>query len=64
MINFSQSVKRLEEIVQKLDSPDIDLDEALKLLEEGMTLHKQCTEKLNQAQSKITEILKTEAVSS
>jgi len=57
-LNFTQTLKRLEEIVAQLEKPDLDLDEGLKLLEEGTKLHKACTEKLTQAQIKIQEILK------
>ena len=33
---FSQKLKRLEEVVAKLESPDVELEEGLKLLEEGV----------------------------
>ena len=56
--NFSAALKRLEEITVRLESPNVDLDEALKLLEEGKNLHKACHEKLTQSQAKITELLK------
>lgn len=59
-INFSQAMKRLEEIVEKLQSPDLDLEESLKLLQEGVTLHKLCKTKLTDANTKITAILKEE----
>ena len=32
---FEQSVKRLEEIVQKMERGDVPLEEALRLFEEG-----------------------------
>lgn len=59
-INFSGAMKRLEEIVEKLESPDLDLEEGLKLLQEGVTLHKLCKTKLTEANAKITKILKEE----
>ncbi len=59
-LSFAQTLKRLEEIVAKLEDPELDLDEGLKLLEEGMKLHKICSSKLTQAQEKIKEILKTD----
>lgn len=59
-INFSQAMKRLEEIVEKLQSPDIDLEEGLKLLQEGVALHKLCKTKLTDANAKITTILQEE----
>lgn len=57
-LNFTQAIKRLEEIVEKLEAPDLDLEEGLKLLEEGVNLHKLCKEKLTEANKKITTILK------
>lgn len=60
-INFTQSLKRLEEIVQKLEQPDLDLEEGLKLLEEGVKLHKLCKNKLTEASTKISAILKDES---
>lgn len=57
-LNFTQALKRLEEIVQKLEDPNLDLEEGLKLLEEGVKLHKACKEKLTEANAKITTILK------
>ena len=60
-LSFSQSLKRLEEIVERLEDPAIDLEEGLKLLEEGVSLHNLCKTKLTEANKKITTILnKTE----
>ena len=58
--NFTQALTRLEEIVDKLENPDLDLEEGLKLLEEGVKLHKLCKSKLTLANAKITDILKDE----
>jgi len=57
-LNFTQALTRLEEIVEKLESPDLDLEEGLKLLEEGVALHKLCKNKLTAANTKISDILK------
>jgi len=59
-LNFNRALKRLEEIVSKLEEPDLDLEEGLKLLEEGVELHKLCKTKLTEANAKITTILKGE----
>lgn len=56
--NFTQALTRLEEIVEKLESPNLDLEEGLKLLEEGVRLHKLCKNKLTLANTKIADILK------
>lgn len=62
-LNFTQALARLEEIVQDLENPDLDLEVGLKLLEEGVKLHKQCEQLLKSTQTKINEILKIEEVS-
>jgi exodeoxyribonuclease VII small subunit len=55
--NFTQALTKLEEIVEKLESPNLDIEEGLKLLEEGVRLHKLCKNKLTAANTKITDIL-------
>ena len=60
--NFTQALTRLEEIVEKLESPSLDLEEGLKLLEEGVILYKLCKNKLTAANAKITTILKDEDI--
>lgn len=57
-LSFSQALKRLEEIVDRLEETDLDLEESLKLLDEGVKLHKFCKNKLSQANAKISTILK------
>ena len=56
--NFTAALKRLEEIVIKLEEPGLDLEDGLKLLEEGVKLHKICKSQLTEANAKITTILK------
>ena len=59
-LSFSQSLRRLEDIVEKLEDPNLDLEEGLKLLEEGVKLHKYCKQKLIEANKKIATVLKEE----
>lgn len=59
---FSQKLKRLEEVVSRLESPEVELEEGLKLLEEGVELHKQCQQMLTSSQAKITQLLNTPSV--
>lgn len=56
-IPFRESLKRLEEIVEKLESQDVDLEEGLKLLTEGLKLHKMCEQKLKSAQTQINRLI-------
>ena len=36
--NFEKSLVRLEEVVRRLESPQLSLDDAMKLFEEGVVL--------------------------
>lgn len=55
---FESSFKRLEKILELLESDDCTLDETLKLYEEGLQLTKKCYDKLNAAELRIKEINK------
>jgi len=57
---FEGSMKRLEEIVEQLDSGKLSLDESLKIFEEGIELSNACSEKLKQAEKRIKTLLKKE----
>ena len=53
-IDFEKSLAKLEQVVEKLESGDQSLDEALKLFEEGISLTRGCQHALKQAEEKIT----------
>jgi exodeoxyribonuclease VII small subunit len=55
---FNEALARLEQIVEELEDPNLDLEKGLALLEEGVALHKACKDKLTSAQAKIKKILK------
>lgn len=55
-INYEKSVARLEEIVDKLESGSLSLEEMMKLYEEGTALAAKCAKKLDEAQLKISEL--------
>ncbi len=55
---FESSLERLEEIVQKLESGDIPLDEAIGAFEEGMTLANQCAKHLDDAERKLKKLVR------
>lgn len=52
-VNFEQAMSRLEEIVRALESGSATLDESLKLYEEGISLVRTCSAKLDEAERKI-----------
>ena len=54
--NFESSLKRLEDIVNEMENSQLDIDKAMKLFEEGISLVNQCSSKLDETKKKI-EIL-------
>lgn len=59
-INFEEAMKKLEEIAGELEKNDLDLDASVSKFEEGMKLSKQCSKMLEEAEKKISILLKTE----
>lgn len=56
--DFERSLARLEEVVRKLESPQLALDEAMKLFEEGVALSRECQKQLEEAEGKVEILLK------
>ena len=54
--NFESNLKKLENIVDKLESGDIGLEESVKLYEEGMRIKKICDKKLKDIEMQIKKI--------
>jgi exodeoxyribonuclease VII small subunit len=59
--DFESALKRLEEIVKKLETGDQPLDTALELFEEGIKLSRFCHSKLEQAERRVEILLKNES---
>ncbi|MCP4691980.1 MAG: exodeoxyribonuclease VII small subunit [Desulfobacterales bacterium] len=51
---FEGSMKKLEQIVQALESGDLPLEKSLAKFEEGVKLSKFCSDKLDEVEKKIT----------
>jgi exodeoxyribonuclease VII small subunit len=56
--DFEKSLARLEEVVKRLESAELSLDEAMKLFEEGVTLSRQCQKQLEEAEGRVEILLK------
>jgi len=54
--NFEVNLKKLEMIVDKLESGNIGLEESVKLYEEGMKIKKICDKKLKDIEMQIKKI--------
>jgi exodeoxyribonuclease VII small subunit len=56
-IKFEDAVKRLEEIVNSLETGQLSLDESLKIFEEGVSLSRLCNKKLEETQQKLEKLV-------
>ena len=59
-LKFEDKMKRLQEIVDFLDSSDIELDKSISLYKEGLELSKELKEQLSAYEEKIEELKKDE----
>jgi len=59
--SFEDSLTKLEEIVEKMESGDLKLEDSLKLFEEGMKLTKDCNQRLSEIEKKVKLLLKSAA---
>ena len=51
--NFNKGLLNLEEIISKMESGDLSLEESLKYFEEGVKIHRQCHTALSDAEQRI-----------
>ncbi len=57
---FEDSLNELEDIATKLESGNLNLDEAIKEFEKGIKLSKECSQKLDEAEKKINILVQGE----
>ena len=60
-MEFEKKLKRLEDIVEKMESGELSLDASLKLFEEGVTLSRECQGQLTAAEEKVKVLLAVDA---
>jgi exodeoxyribonuclease VII small subunit len=60
-LTFEAALQELEETVQRLESGNLLLDEAIALFERGQTLIQLCDTKLEQADLRVSQLLPTAA---
>ena len=58
-IPFESALKKLESIVQGLESGNLSLDDALKQYEEGVRMADICQKRLTEAEKKVEVLMKT-----
>ncbi len=52
--DFNKGLSQLEEIIGKMESGDLSLEESLKYFEKGIKLHRQCHSALSSAEQRIS----------
>jgi len=57
-LTFEPALKKLEEIVQKLEKGELSLEESLRLYETGIRLSRLCHAKLEEAEGRIELLVK------
>ena len=57
MALFEENLKKLEDIVSKLEKGDAPLEESIKMFEEGVELTKLLQKTLDDAEGKIKEVM-------
>jgi exodeoxyribonuclease VII small subunit len=55
-LSFEKALAMLEEIVARLESGKVDLEDSIKIYEQGETLRKHCEAKLAEAEARIEKI--------
>ena len=57
-VSFEQAFKRLEEILERMNAPDVTLEESLKLFEEANALLIISQKKLQEAEKRIEMLVR------
>ena len=57
-LKFEEAMRRLQEIVGKLESGEVSLEESMKLFEEGAKLSSQCYQLLDKAEQQVIQLAK------
>ncbi|GAG17332.1 unnamed protein product [marine sediment metagenome] len=58
---FEDAMRELEDIVKRLESGDLPLEESLKIFEEGVALSRYCFNKLEEAEKRVSILVKDES---
>lgn len=56
-ITFEDALKRLEEVVRRLETQEMTLEESIGLFQEGIALSRLCQSKLEEAEGRIERVI-------
>lgn len=60
-LTFEEAMQELEQIVNKLESGEVSLEESIELFQLGMKLSQACSGKLDEVERKIEMLIEDEA---
>ena len=60
IMNFEENMENLETIVTELEKGDLNLDDSISKFEQGIKIAKECNKMLEDAEKKITILLKND----
>ncbi len=61
MVDFAKELKDLEGAVERLESGQLGLDEALKVFEDGIGHYKKCLDIIDSAEQKVQKLVASSA---
>ncbi len=56
-MDFEKKIKELEEIVEKLSSGELSLQDSLKHFEKGIRLSRECSKQLDKSEEKVQQLV-------
>lgn len=56
-MEFEKKIKELENIVEKLGSGELSLEDSLKFFEKGIRLSRECSKQLNKSEEKVQRLI-------
>ena len=56
-VKYSKSIKKLEEIIEKIESEEIDVDELSAKVKEAVSLIKTCKNKIEKAELEVKKVV-------
>ena len=56
-VKYSKSIKKLEEIIEKIESEEIDVDELSANVKEAVSLIKTCKNKIEKAELEVKKVV-------
>lgn len=54
---YAKSIRRLEEILEKIESEEIDVDELSDKVKEAVTLIKDCKQRIEKAEMEVKKVV-------